>query len=66
MSVSQTGRQPDLKAGVYFVTGKTLYYIVEITNDFIIIETCSDNDIRCWMIDDFLKAKKRIIKISAT
>jgi len=69
MSVSQSTPLPkvkqDYKIGTYIVVNNTvLMHINYITNDFILLEDCSTNEVESWDMSSFLKAKKRIVSVN--
>jgi len=59
----RTNKQSDYKIGTYFVAGKLLYHINYITNDYILLENCYNNQVESFQMDTFLKTKKRIVSV---
>jgi hypothetical protein len=56
-------KKPGVHKGSYFVSGKRLYYVIDVMadDDIFMIEDCLTNDVRVWDLERFMRVKKRVI-----
>jgi hypothetical protein len=53
-----------VEKGLYFRTGKHLYYVLDRENDgeYLLIEDCRTNRVFWWTEGEFTRTKKQIIR----